>query len=391
MIIVPPLHVGYQEVPKVASTTLTAWLWAHLKVADPAAAARTTHSWARQRLRDPATGNAVVRNTAEALQPHAPLFTFALTRDPIKRFVSMYRNRVVHFRELSAASHAATALTQRGLAFDPQINDLVDHWEAYAACGKSVAHHALGQMHFLGPDLGVFRSLTDVSALPSVLAAIKAEWAARGLTALADVTVPVRKSQTGGPPLGLEALSEASFDKLMALYDDDYRHLPTLNRDAIVAEYRKARATHAPDGGVPYVTFDAQPSAPAPAPAPQPQPRPASDTAATPVAALRLKSSAAPSRPGAVVLRGVLVLKPGTDAETLTLLVKTGDAEHACQWPLSSPLAAKEWPQNPLAAKARFTSAPIPLAAGDIARLCLRGAEGDDLVVAEYRPAPTGG
>ena len=55
---------------------------------------------------------------------------FAMIRDPARRFVSGFANRVGHYRELSEQA-AGPELEKRGLAPDPDLDTFVAHYKAY--------------------------------------------------------------------------------------------------------------------------------------------------------------------------------------------------------------------------------------------------------------------
>ena len=110
MLIIEDLRLGYQHVPKVATTSMFHWMYRLIHDAHVATGAPSVVVKRRFFTEGPS-----VQNAETAVAPYKDYFRFALTRDPIKRFLSMYSNRVVHHRELSARSRAAERLEQAAL------------------------------------------------------------------------------------------------------------------------------------------------------------------------------------------------------------------------------------------------------------------------------------
>lgn len=135
MIVVPALKVAFQGVPKVGTTSIYLWMFDLCALLDPSLqphAKRFREYFVRSE-----GGNVLVPNEAALVAPYADYFRFGFYRDPIKRFLSMYRNRVAYHRELSPKSKAAPILQKNGLLFDPQLNEMVDQLEHYMASARA--------------------------------------------------------------------------------------------------------------------------------------------------------------------------------------------------------------------------------------------------------------
>jgi hypothetical protein len=242
MLMIPDLRVGYQNIPKVATTSLFGWLYqaiALVKTGKP-----PVHPFHRREFFSGGPGRPPlareVANTAGGVAPYRDFYCFAITRDPLRRFLSMYSNRVVFHREL-AANRRGNLLERAGLEPDPEINLLVDRFDAYCKVQGSVLHHASPMMGRLGPDLGVYRRIVDIAGVQQCIDEIAAHLAARGhADAVAKLPV-LGRSQTGGPKLGLEVLNPFSFEKLLDYYREDYAQLPTVDLQATKEAWRKAR------------------------------------------------------------------------------------------------------------------------------------------------------
>ncbi|MBF9048124.1 sulfotransferase family 2 domain-containing protein [Rhodobacterales bacterium LSUCC0031] len=115
----------------------------------------------------PMDANALVANYRFNRTDHAGLSQyrrFALLRDPVKRFLSGYANRVLHYRELSIEA-AGQALLQEGLPPDPDLATFVENYVAYLRCSQPMARHFLKQQKFIGTDPGYFEHIFKLEEL----------------------------------------------------------------------------------------------------------------------------------------------------------------------------------------------------------------------------------
>jgi hypothetical protein len=142
----------------------------------------------------------------------------ALVRDPIKRFISAYRNRIHGYEE---AAH--WKLRKQGLPLDmkpfPSPQEFVHNLAAYQARVPSLKHHTLPMVTYLGRDPGFYDHIFDMSDIPA-LEALLSERAGR------DVRLPV--TQTGGPGYTAEALGDEGRTILRDYYREDYAFLEKL-------------------------------------------------------------------------------------------------------------------------------------------------------------------
>ncbi len=243
MIVLPALQLGYQFIPKVGTTSLFTFFYTclHGTGYDPLRHGRNGRPMFVHRyfIGGDCPDASDVDNTAAAVAGYDGYYRFALTRDPVRRFLSMYVNRVIQKRELAANSPYAKAIMQAGLPFDPDINLLVRHLEAYLDCHGSLLHHARPMMDFLGPDLSVYDRIADLSAMNTVVEEIKAHWCRAGMAGRAATVDGPAKMQRCGVRLGLECLTPRSFEKLLDYYHADYTALPTVSLSEVKAAYAR--------------------------------------------------------------------------------------------------------------------------------------------------------
>jgi hypothetical protein len=123
---------------------------------------------------------------------------FALLRDPVRRFLSGYSNRVVHYRELSIEA-AGPQLLREGLPPDPDLGTFVDNYVGYLRCSKSLARHFLKQQKFIGSDPAYYERVFRLERSDELVAFVNAA---------CGTTAKMPRLQTGGPRYDLFALDE---------------------------------------------------------------------------------------------------------------------------------------------------------------------------------------
>jgi hypothetical protein len=123
---------------------------------------------------------------------------FALVRDPVKRFLSGYSNRVLHYRELSIEA-AGRELLREGLPPDPDIATFIDNYIGYLRCSKPLARHFLKQQKFIGAHADYYERIFRLEKIDELIGFVNAECGT-------EARMP--RLQTGGPKLDFFALDE---------------------------------------------------------------------------------------------------------------------------------------------------------------------------------------
>ncbi|MGR5261101.1 sulfotransferase family 2 domain-containing protein [Vibrio astriarenae] len=141
----------------------------------------------------------------------------ALVRDPYQRFVSMYTNRVLHYKDLSSSKNA---ILEAGLPLIPDINVFIDNLDFYRKVNRSIFNHSAPQSSFLGTDLSRFDMVEDIKNIDRIRSYIN------DTTALE--IAPFRRTQTGGRNEKKQVLSSISCDNekiVKEFYSKDYELL----------------------------------------------------------------------------------------------------------------------------------------------------------------------
>ena len=195
-------------VPKVACTSVKTGLLAHNDPAELARIAQVNH---------PPTLNIHMVYPTYPFKPWTPVARWpkdqwiCLVRDPIKRAVSGYRNRILHHHDLEKSPEGA--LERLGLPTTPDLETFALNLAAYSSANKDVDHHFAPHNTFLGnrPErfAHVFK-LSDIQAFKDLLAE-------------AGAPLDIPHEQTGGPKVSVDDLSRKAREALENFYAKDYR------------------------------------------------------------------------------------------------------------------------------------------------------------------------
>ena len=370
MIIIPKLMIAYQNIPKVATTSIFQWFYECLKknnmfVEDN----REKNKFIRDYFKGDGSNAVEKEASASFLQEYPGCFSFALTRDPIRRFISMYSNRVIHHKKLEIPE-VAERLKKRHLSIAPSLDQLVENLDDYRKISRDIAHHSAPMMVFLGRDLTIYNRLVDISEINMVIQEIVRHWEKAGMGEFTKNLPELGRSQTGGPKLGLEEVSEESFERLAEFYRDDYENLPTLDLTKTSQAHREARAEKKPTQNVSVTEasleardriFDNETDE-------------VTRTTGTGIA-LKIRKIESPlinllraqlkenteNNGGGATLQGVLVLSDVVVQDKFELILLDGGVEKSVTWGLPSPKVADAYPENQQAAHARFRTGPLDL------------------------------
>lgn len=151
-------------------------------------------------------------------------FRFTVVRDPLKRLLAVYTNRVVGFGDLHNSRNIRRGRV--ALTADPDPDYFFQNLDAYIAASSSIKHHALPTAIFTGNDLSLYSRVYRTSDIPSLQ---------DELSTLAgrDVTVP--HINATHMPLTLDDLSCETHRVLAARLEGEYDHLRDYFRNPFTA------------------------------------------------------------------------------------------------------------------------------------------------------------
>ena len=88
----------------------------------------------------------------------------AFVRDPVERFLSLYKNRILTKHQLSQADFAK--LPQSGLDPNPSLNQLIRNLNRYRKNMPTIDHHAALQVDYLGSDIAYYDRIFTIEQVP---------------------------------------------------------------------------------------------------------------------------------------------------------------------------------------------------------------------------------
>jgi hypothetical protein len=269
----------------------------------------------------------------------------------------MYSNRVVFHKELSLQDKIADRLIALGLQLDPQVNHLVKNFEKYYEVSYSIKHHSQPMINLIGPDIGIYTRIVDISRSDEILKDILKHFEILGRSDLLErAPKKLRRMQQGGPKLPLNALKPDSFEWLIEFYKEDYINIPTINLTSIKQEFYKA----AKDGLHPPIVFENSLQKFSQLPLKKPQ----KNVTKTDISyrytihylnypLVKEISISLYKKDEFTVLSGIVLLKPGY-LESYHLVFRGLKGDRVVNWHINSPKVAERYPDNFAAKNCRF-------------------------------------
>ncbi len=138
---------------------------------------------------------------------------FAIVRDPVKRLLSCYANRVVHHKELSA--HRMMPNNKEfGLKPNPSLDEFIDNLTLYRKVSYNVRHHTKPICIFLGDEPAYFSKIFPIEKTQDFFDHIK--------SLVRSNTLELGRYQTAGPKLKVEDLTSTQIKNIKNQYAKDY-------------------------------------------------------------------------------------------------------------------------------------------------------------------------
>lgn len=156
---IPGSNLVYFPVPKVACTSLKSFVY-EVEFQEPFEAYVTNkkkihiHNWRKDYRSSSFFDN--------AHEGRAKGEFIAVIRDPVKRVLSAYQNRVTFHGELGADKVNLDIAKALGVQTNPLVNDFILHLEKYALLHPSIKHHIDPMTYFLGHDLSYFHHVIPI-------------------------------------------------------------------------------------------------------------------------------------------------------------------------------------------------------------------------------------
>jgi hypothetical protein len=183
---------------------------------------RDIHNYYKKRS-NAFTGTTVLENEKQA-------DVFIVIRDPVKRLISCYRNRVVDLGDLTKTKRE---IKNRGLLLEPDLNTFVMQLEEYREANKIIEHHSRPQYRFLGNTLSYIDKIYPIAELKELKKMLQGY----------KSNLQMRSEKSGGTSFGLKDLSEEALERVLVLYQNDYELLKEYySPEKIRKEYKEKRS-----------------------------------------------------------------------------------------------------------------------------------------------------
>jgi hypothetical protein len=215
--------IGYFPIPKVACTSIKEFMYQVENQAafSPQGKDVHVHAYFGKRL------------SGKKLASYE--FCFVVIRDPIKRFLSAYSNRVTHHKELSRdfISSEYPQYAEQLPFFDPNMEIFIDHLEEYLQIEVIKHHIEPVSEHIAATHLHQFSKIYPLENISSLEC---------DLSEILGRDVKFGRSQTGGRKISLGELSLIQMKTLIDYYKEDYQLLSEFyTADKIMEEWAKAK------------------------------------------------------------------------------------------------------------------------------------------------------
>lgn len=141
---------------------------------------------------------------------------FAIVRDPAKRILSAYTNRILYHRDLHKVPYARLRALKRALTLTPTVDSFLSKIERYREFSSSIRHHTDPINNFLGSDLSRFEKVYRVNEISKL---------ASDLSTRTGLKFEIPHLQTGGHKINVNSLCNRSYIKLMKYTASEYDFL----------------------------------------------------------------------------------------------------------------------------------------------------------------------
>ena len=142
-------------------------------------------------------------------------FRFIVIRDPIKRFLSAYNNRVGHHKELTYEAINDKYLKKIINVFQPNINEFINDFQTYYKV-QTINHHTRPINTMLNDGLNSFTHIYKIEQLDSLKIDLENKL---------NQKVHIPRLQINGTNIGLKDLDRNQIEFLINFYLEDYKIL----------------------------------------------------------------------------------------------------------------------------------------------------------------------
>ncbi|MDA7424400.1 sulfotransferase family 2 domain-containing protein [Thalassococcus lentus] len=142
---------------------------------------------------------------------------FCVVRDPVKRLLSCYTNRVLQFRDVWNSRKIREGRDWLpDLSRDPDPDEFFCNLEAYRLASSSIKHHSVGAWLFVGKNLDLYHRVYKTEELGDL---------AWDLSLLTRQDVEMPRGNKSEQKLTLDDLKPATIDVIRPFLEQEYEFL----------------------------------------------------------------------------------------------------------------------------------------------------------------------
>lgn len=139
-------------------------------------------------------------------------FRVGVIRDPVRRLLSCYRDKVIYNRRLSEAA-AGPALREANLPTNPSLSQFIARLADYRRAVPIIDHHAAPQVRFLGRNPDYYAAIVPIGQLADL---------ARTMADVLQARFVIDHHQNYGPKFDPSVLSTEQVAVIRRHYEEDY-------------------------------------------------------------------------------------------------------------------------------------------------------------------------
>lgn len=198
----------YFPIPKVACTSLKQMFY-RIETGQPFVPQTAKDDGLRQNIHDVYPTRPFAELERSLIADHERL---VVVRDPIRRFLSCYSNRVLHHWELSK-QHISPDMIAEGATPNPSLDEFIEKLGLYRRVSRSIHHHSAPMVRYIGRNPDYFQGLFNIRQMEQFTTRVQR---------ITGVDFVPGRSQTGGPKIDVNSLKPRQIKKLRKIYEADY-------------------------------------------------------------------------------------------------------------------------------------------------------------------------
>ncbi|NQX93880.1 MAG: sulfotransferase family 2 domain-containing protein [Erythrobacter sp.] len=135
-----------------------------------------------------------------------------MVREPVKRFLSAYSNRVIFHNRANEKAVAGLGRFRK-VTPNPELDEFIDRFDRYMKI-RDISWHCRPMVDFVGSDPGYFHAVYGIQQMDEFI---------EDVSNTVGKQVEVGRLQTGGPKISPDVLTAKQREKIENYYAADYK------------------------------------------------------------------------------------------------------------------------------------------------------------------------